>query len=76
MTRSFEGRRSGKPLSGTLGAEAERLVHEAAEKQPGPRDKNHGRLPGNDRPDEVHESRPAKTRFFGMIVRGASLAGT
>jgi hypothetical protein len=26
VTRSFEGRRSGKPLPGTLGAEAERLA--------------------------------------------------
>jgi len=28
VTRSFEGRRSGKPLPGTLGAEAERLARE------------------------------------------------
>ncbi|HRI04109.1 MAG TPA: hypothetical protein PLL77_10225 [Pyrinomonadaceae bacterium] len=32
MTRSFESRRSGKPLLGTLGAEAERLAEAGRKK--------------------------------------------
>lgn len=65
MTRPFEGRRSGKPLPGTLGAEAERLVREAVERQPGSGDKNRERLNGNDQP--IRCTTPlSENLFFGI----------
>ncbi len=54
MTRSFEDRRSGKPLSGTPGAEAERLAKVSRKADLSCSDKNEATLTGNDQPIECY----------------------
>lgn len=73
VTRSFEGRRSGKPLSGTLGAEAERLVPAGRKAGHGPGDKNLGRRMGMISPYGA-QSRPS-SQDAGLVAGNVTGGG-
>ncbi|HMT07836.1 MAG TPA: hypothetical protein PKA82_07510 [Pyrinomonadaceae bacterium] len=74
MTRPFESRRSGKPLFGTLGAEAERLGGGKSKDELSLGDKN------TRRPREMISPEGAESRSRKLILRDeqtrASLPGT
>jgi hypothetical protein len=57
---SFEDRRSGKPLSGTFGAEAERLARVRRKAGLSCSDKNEATLTGNDQPIECYAAHVAR----------------